>query len=129
MPDFPVRAVAYSPDGTRLATGNDDGTVRIWNPAAGTTLATLTGHIGSVRAVAYSPAGTCLASTGNDGSVRITSITSAMNRPTRRWPWQRRRTLPVGKALRTELCGPAAALAFPRMGRRSRVDTRPVAQW
>ena len=30
-----VRAVALSPDGTRLATASDDGTVRLWDPATG----------------------------------------------------------------------------------------------
>jgi len=37
----PVSAVAWSPDSQRLATGYGDNTVRIWNAAAGTLLATL----------------------------------------------------------------------------------------
>ena len=43
--DGPVNAVAIAPDGTWLATGSDDGTVRTW-AADGTPRATLTGHDG-----------------------------------------------------------------------------------
>ena len=35
-----VTAVAYSPDGTQLATTSDDNTTRIWNPATGAWRAT-----------------------------------------------------------------------------------------
>ncbi|MGH3545517.1 MAG: WD40 repeat domain-containing protein, partial [Mycobacteriales bacterium] len=36
-----VRGVAFSPDGTLLATASDDTTTRLWNPATGAWLATL----------------------------------------------------------------------------------------
>ncbi|MFJ4931605.1 WD40 repeat domain-containing protein, partial [Streptomyces sp. NPDC088736] len=38
-----MTAVAFAPDGTWLATGSNDGRVRIWDAATGQTTATLTG--------------------------------------------------------------------------------------
>ena len=64
-------AVAIAPDGTWLATGSNDGAVRIWDPATGQQRAALTGHAGPVRAVAIAPDGSWLASGGQDGTVRI----------------------------------------------------------
>ena len=66
-----VNAVAFSPDGSLLASGGDDNTVRLWNPATGAPLHTLTGHNGDVNAVAFSPDGSLLASGGDDNTVRL----------------------------------------------------------
>ena len=66
-----VNAVAFSPDGSLLASGGDDDTVRLWNPATGAHLHTLTGHSGNVNAVAFSPDGSLLASGGDDNTVRL----------------------------------------------------------
>ena len=41
-----MRAVAIAPDGTWLASGGEDGSVRIWDPATGEQRAVLTGHAG-----------------------------------------------------------------------------------
>jgi WD40 repeat protein len=65
----PVRAVAIAPDGTWLASGDEGGSVRIWDPATGEQR-WIHRRAGPIRAVAIAPDGAWLASAG-DGSVRI----------------------------------------------------------
>jgi WD40 repeat protein len=60
-----VLDVAFSPDGTRLATGCSDKTARVWDAASGQQLLTVR-HDEKVTAVAFSPDGTRLA-TGSAG--------------------------------------------------------------
>jgi WD40 repeat protein len=67
-----VRDLAWSPDGTRLASASDH--VHIWNAAAGDVLTTLKGHAGHVAAVRWSPDGTMLASRGVDRTVIVWGI-------------------------------------------------------
>lgn len=56
-----VRAVAFSPDGTLLATAAHDQTARLWDLATGRTIREITGYSGSVGAVAFSPDGRTVA--------------------------------------------------------------------
>ena len=58
--------MSFSPDGQRLATSSDDGTVKIWDAASGQELLTLRGHLHKVRNVVFSPDGHWLASIGWD---------------------------------------------------------------
>jgi WD40 repeat protein len=69
-----VEAVAWSPDGRRLASSDYGGTVIIWDPATAARVAKLVGHTGQVYAVAWSPEGKHLASAGRDGTVRIWEV-------------------------------------------------------
>jgi WD40 repeat protein len=66
-----VSAVVISHDGTLLASGSDDHTVRLWDPRTGRALQTLTGHTSWVSAVAISHDGTLLASGSYDRTVRL----------------------------------------------------------
>jgi WD40 repeat protein len=65
--------LAYSPDGRRIATTHEDGTVRQWDSATGKPVGAtpLKGQAGKVAAVAYTPDGHTLASAGIDGIMQL----------------------------------------------------------
>ena len=69
-----VLALAFSADGSRLATGSQDGTVRIWDPSSGEQLLVLRGHYAAVSSVEFSPDGSRLASVGAEGVVRVWAL-------------------------------------------------------
>ncbi|OQE62988.1 hypothetical protein PENNAL_c0253G00080 [Penicillium nalgiovense] len=66
-----VGSVAFSPDSRLLASGSDNKTVWLWNPATGALTQTLEGHSDSVRSVVFSPDGRLLASGSTDKTVRL----------------------------------------------------------
>jgi WD40 repeat protein len=69
-----TKAVVFSPDGTRLATGGKSRGIRIWDLASGKRLGLLTGHLDEVQGLAFRDDRT-LVSGGGDG-VRIWDLES-----------------------------------------------------
>ena len=69
-----ITAVVFLPDGQFLASASTDGTVRLWDPATGTSRGTLEGHSGAITAVVFSPDGQLLVSASDDNTVRLWDI-------------------------------------------------------
>lgn len=63
--------LAWSPDGSQLATASWDTKVIVWDSTTGDDLLTFSGHKYAVNSVAWSPDGSRIVSTSNDGEALI----------------------------------------------------------
>lgn len=68
-----ISSAALSPDGTKLLTGSEDTTAKVWDVANGSEIYTLRGNSGPVEDVSYAPDGSMISTASGypDGSVRI----------------------------------------------------------
>jgi eukaryotic-like serine/threonine-protein kinase len=64
----PVRSVSFSPDGTRILTSSEDGTVRVWDSRSG--MSTLQLEVRAMGA-AFSPDGTRILTGSDDDTSRV----------------------------------------------------------
>jgi WD40 repeat protein len=66
-----AQALAFSPDGDRLAAAYDFEPPRIWDVRTGRELARLAGHTGTVTDIEFAPGGDQLATASGDGTIRL----------------------------------------------------------
>jgi WD40 repeat protein len=75
--DETLWSLAFSPGGDRLATGDLDGVITLWDTESGEQDGKpLTGHIDSVQDIAFQPHGHLLATAGWDNTVRLWDLTT-----------------------------------------------------
>jgi hypothetical protein len=75
--------VAWSPDGRWVATGGEDGAVRLWESAAGREVKRLDGHQGSVNTLAFAADSRTLVSGSIDTTVLVWDLTDLVGRAKR----------------------------------------------
>ena len=69
-----ARVVSWSPGGKLVASGDDNGSVQIWDASAGGRLFAHQHHSQAIYALEWSPDGQLLASTGEDGALCVVRV-------------------------------------------------------
>ncbi len=81
--DQDVQSVAITPDGTKIASGSFDGTIKIWHLKTGELIQTLTAHSEAgeiISSIAISPDGKTLVSSSNSygGNIKIWDLSTGL---------------------------------------------------
>ena len=63
--------MAFSPQGDIIASGSEDGTIKIWDGKTGQQIGNLVGHLKYINSVTFSRDGKSLASGSSDNTIRI----------------------------------------------------------
>ena len=77
-----IEALVGAADGSLLASGGDDHTVRLWEPVSGKLLRTVRGHEGKVECLAFSADGRLLAAGCSDSTVLVWDVPALLALPT-----------------------------------------------
>jgi WD40 repeat protein/serine/threonine protein kinase len=103
---LPYNAVAFSPDGRYLITGNTDGAVRVWDGKTGQEVGLLDTHKREIVGLVFSRDGKHFASASRDGIVKL-------------WDAKRlNKKQQVRPPLQARVPGPSVNVAFSPDGRR-----------
>jgi len=76
----PIACLAFSADGTRLASGSADTTVKFWDVVTHQEIISLQGHKDQVRQVGFSGDGKKVLSIGQDGQVKFWEVATGEER-------------------------------------------------
>ena len=71
-----VRSIDFSEDGTMIASGSQDNTVRVWDVATGMEIRTFTGHTDAVTSVTFNPNANMIASSSHDKTARLWDLST-----------------------------------------------------
>jgi len=71
VPGSELSSLAFSPDGTRIAIGAQDGTAGVWSVQTVTKLLALVGHTATVTGMQFSPDGGRVLTVSDDGTLRL----------------------------------------------------------
>ena len=71
-----VNSVSFSRDGATVASGSDDGTIKLWEVATKRNTTTFEGHADGVGSVAFSSQSNILAAGVTDGSIKLWDVES-----------------------------------------------------
>ena len=75
-------AIAFSPDGTKIAVGLENGKVQLWDTEAATFIDMTGKHSYPVRIIVFSPHGKYLASGASDNQVHLWNLETQVQTPT-----------------------------------------------
>ena len=69
-----VSSVSFDVTGSRIVSGSDDNTVRVWDVATGACVQTLEGHSDAVSSVSFDNTGSRIVSGSDDKTVRVWDV-------------------------------------------------------
>ena len=76
--DYQSRGLSFDSDGSRIASGWEHNSIRVWDAHSGDILSTLYGHGFSINSVKFTPDGSRIVSASNDGTLKLWDSTTGV---------------------------------------------------